>query len=50
MDSLWEDNMPVIMNLIERTHPLEEVALENLVPAFSPNAAGTLTCSWGRTT
>jgi hypothetical protein len=25
-DSLWEDNMPVIMNLIERTRVLEEVA------------------------
>jgi hypothetical protein len=25
-DSLWEDNMPVIMNLIERTRVLEEAA------------------------
>jgi len=25
-DTLWEDNMPVIMNLIERTRTLEEVA------------------------
>jgi hypothetical protein len=25
-DTLWEDNMPVIMNLIERTRALEEVA------------------------
>jgi thioesterase domain-containing protein len=25
-DTLWEDNMPVIMNLIERTRALEEAA------------------------
>jgi hypothetical protein len=25
-DTLWEDNMPVIMNLLERTRVLEEVA------------------------